>query len=460
MQLSFPILIAIWLLVISAMAVSSWKRREQNVGGILAFVIFLAMIHLLQAITYIYPNYTPRFEPEIILLGFTEATIALVCFAAGAVIVYPALRRFNRKFQTQTVPAQRIPFNAQDKLAYLYTAIGIGSYFFLGILLRGIPTAQAFTSSVTRLWHVGSMIWLWEILHGQKPVRALPILAGILLLWPVLTVVRDGFLGFGLVPTIVVLLFIALRVRRVWMLIIPSIVIGYLVLSIIAVYFQSRGTVRAIVWAGEYTQSPLEDVYNTLNFNFRWFDPNDPSQLTWIDGRLGFNYPLGKVIQRIDDGIVPMGNGRTIENAMLMLIPRLLWPEKPIIVGGSVLFQYYTGIPILGSTSVGLSPVVELYANYKTIGVVIGFLALGIVMATLDYAAAGALKRGDNLKFAVWMLPIFGLILVQDDIFTVVGAAVAGILSAVIVNMVIRTTITIRERKKTPPLSPRVWRNP
>ena len=67
-----------------------------------------------------------------------------------------------------------------------------------------------------------------------------------------------------------------------------------------------------------------------------------------------------------------------------------------------------------------------------------------------------ALQQGDNLKFAVWMLPVFGLILVQDDIFTVVGAAVAGILSAVIVNMVIRTTITIRERKKTPPLSPRV----
>lgn len=460
MQLNFLVLIAIWLLIIGAVAVLSWKRREQNVGGVLAFVIFLAMIHLLQALLYIHPSYTPRFASETILRGFTEATIALVCFAAGAGIVYPALRRFNRKFQTQTIPAPSIPFNGQDQLAYIYTAIGIGSYFFLGIVLRGIPTAQAFTSSVTRLWHVGSMIWLWEILHGQKTVRGLPILAGILLLWPILTVVREGFLGFGLVPTIVVLLFIALRVRRVWLLIIPSIVIGYLVLSIIAVYFQSRTAVRAIVWEGEYTQSPLEDVYNTLNFNFRWFDPNDPSQLSWIDGRVGYNYPLGRVIERVDQEVVQLGNGRTLENAVLMLIPRILWPGKPISVGGSELYQYYTGIPIMGGTSVGLSPVLELYANYKTLGVVIGFLVLGIAMATLDYAAAGALQQGDNLKFAVWMLPVFGLILVQDDIFTVVGAAVAGILSAVIVNMVIRTTFTIRERKKTPPLTPRVWRNP
>jgi hypothetical protein len=449
MQLDFPILIAIWLFVIGVVSFASWKRRDKNIGGILTFVIFLAMIHLLQAIIYTFPWYQPYYDPTIVLNGFTQATIAMIAFSIGALGLFPALRHFNSQLQRSTLPIRQIPFSGQDKLAYLYILIGIISYFGLGLLLRGIPSAQAFTNALMRLWHVGAIIWLWEIIQHKRPLKSLVPLAAVIIIWPIFTVVRDGFLGFGVVPTIVVGIFAALRVRKVRLLIIPSLVISYVVLSIIAVYFDSRNTVRAIVWAGEYTQSPLQDVYNTLAFNFRWFDATDSTQLDWIDVRLGYNFPLGRVIKRIGERVVPLGNGQTIESAVLMLVPRALWPDKPIVVGGSALYQYYTGIPIQPGTSVGLSPVIELYANYQTPGVILGFILLGVVIAWLDYGAAQALWRGDNLSFALWIVPIFGLILVQDDLLTLVSTAVSGVISILVVNVAIRTVFAIRERKIT-----------
>ena len=147
---------------------------------------------------------------------------------------------------------------------------------------------------------------------------------------------------------------------------------------------------------------------------------------------------------------MPLGNGRTLESAVLMLVPRMLWPDKPIVVGGSALFQYYTGIPIQAGTTVGLSPVIELYANYQTPGVILGFIVLGMVTAWLDYGAAQALWRGDNLTFAIWIVPIFGLILVQDDLLTLVGTAVSGVISILVVNICIRSAFVIMDRKKPP----------
>ncbi len=450
MQLTLPILIAVWLVIIALLGLISWRRKDHNIGGVVSFAIFLAMIHLLQAVIYIFPWYPPRYEPDIVLRGFTQATVALIAFAVGALVIFPALRHFNGQLQRHSLPTRQIPFAAQDILAYIYIGIGGISYFGLNFLLRGIPSAQAFTGALIRLWHVGTIIWLWEIMQGKKSLRGLVPLTAVILVWPVLTVVRDGFLGFGVVPIIVVGVFAALRVRKPHLLIIPSLVIGYVFLSIISVYFDSRNTLRAIVWAGEYTEGPLQDVYNTLSFNFRWFDATDPSQLTWIDGRLGYNFPLGRVIERIDERVVPLGNGRTLESAVLMLVPRMLWPDKPIVVGGSALFQYYTGIPIQPGTTVGLSPVIELYANYQTPGVILGFIVLGMVTAWLDYGAAQALSRGDNLKFAIWIVPIFGLILVQDDLLTLVGTAVSGAISILVVNICIRSAFAIMDRKKTP----------
>jgi len=438
MHFDFYFLIAIWLLTIILLSIYSLKHKDRTVGGTLTFVVFLSMIHLLQAVIYVFPWYEPSFDRNIVLLGFTEATIALLSFGMGTIVLFPLARRLHAKFKTPRVKPMFSPPAFKQHIAYIYVGLGIFSYFALGVIFAGIPSAQAFVGAVTRLWHVGTMIWLWEVFQGEKRTLGFLPITLILIIWPILTVVRDGFLGFGIVPTIIVLIFIAFRVSRARYVILVSIILGYILLSVGSVYFESRNTIRRIVWNSEFISSPLENVYNTVATNFHWLDVLDPAQLGWIDGRLGYNYPAGLVIERIDSGLVRPANGRTLEDAVLMIVPRILWPEKPVAVGGSELFQYFTGIPIAAGTSVGLSPVVELYANYRTLGVILGFLILGLVITTIDYGAARALQRSDYFSFAIWFISLFGLTLVQDDIFTIVGATISGALTAIIVNTLIR----------------------
>jgi len=434
------ILVIIWLLITALLTFFSWKRKKENVGSALSFVAFLSVIHLLQALVYTLPEYRVYFDKEIVTTGFAQATIALFSFTFGVLIISPLLKSAYTKFNVKRPNLSSTTHNpiVDRQISFIYIAIGLLSYFIFSTLLSTIPTGQAFGNALIKFLHIGIIIYFAQDHQSRNPIVTIILLA-LFLIWPVISVVRDGFLGFGLVPTLMVGIFFGLRSQHLGRIIFAAVVSSYLMITILTVYFTSRNDLRSIVWGGNVITSPLEDAYNTFARNFRWFELGNGAQLSWIEDRFPYNYFTGITMQRIDSGLVDAAGGRTIESAVLSVIPRLFWPDKPIVVGGSVLFQYFTGIPIAPGTTVGLSPVLELYANYKSPGVIMGFLILGTIFGRLDAGAANALSRKNYMGFAVWFAPVFGLILVQDDLLTLVGTTVSSWMTVIIINIIIRT---------------------
>jgi len=111
---------------------------------------------------------------------------------------------------------------------------------------------------------------------------------------------------------------------------------------------------------------------------------------------------------------------------LIALVPRFLWPDKPVFGGSGTIVADMTGLHLDENTSWGVGNVMEFQINFGTSGVVIGFLILGLAIGWLDFKAAAADARGDVNK----LIPLFlvGVALVQPggSIVEITGGAAAG----------------------------------
>jgi hypothetical protein len=170
---------------------------------------------------------------------------------------------------------------------------------------------------------------------------------------------------------------------------------------------------------------------------FAWFDLRDEDDLRPIDRREGQNMYIGASAERLSAGIVDYARGSTLLDAILMLVPRALWPAKPVRSGGSSLVSAYTGIGFWGSTSVGAGQVMELYINFGTPGVVLGFGLFGALMAFLDRAAARRLGRGEWTRFVPLYSLGLGLMQPGNAFSSLAVSGISGLLAALLVNQVL-----------------------
>jgi hypothetical protein len=127
-------------------------------------------------------------------------------------------------------------------------------------------------------------------------------------------------------------------------------------------------------------------------------------------------------------------NGRTLSDAFLALVPRLLWPDKPITAGSGHLVTELTGIQYAGGTSVGIGQVLEFYGNFGTTGVVIGFMIIGLIVTTLDILATERLANGDLHGFVLCYLPGLAFLQVGGQLVEVTASAGASVVVALLAN--------------------------
>ncbi len=125
--------------------------------------------------------------------------------------------------------------------------------------------------------------------------------------------------------------------------------------------------------------------------------------------------------------------GRSIWEGVEALVPRALWPDKPVFGGSGRIVADMTGLHLDENTSWGVGNVMEFQINFGMPGVVIGFLILGFVLGWLDFKAAAADARGDVSKVILFFL--IGVALTQragGSIVEMSGGAAAAAVSAYI----------------------------
>ena len=93
--------------------------------------------------------------------------------------------------------------------------------------------------------------------------------------------------------------------------------------------------------------------------------------------------PVGLIVHEVRESGFMMGG--TMSYVFYMFVPRILWPDKPVVSRGSW-FTYYLGLadsPAWAGTSTGESAQGELYWNFGLAGVIIGMLVIGSLLGAL-----------------------------------------------------------------------------
>jgi hypothetical protein len=254
---------------------------------------------------------------------------------------------------------------------------------------------------------------------------------------PAITVLTQGFLGYGTMALALVLVFVAHFVRPRALLVICYLLIGYVGLSFYTAYMRDRTEIRAEVWGGKPLSDRLDQFAETVR-TIEWFDPTDRQHLKSVDGRLNQNALVGAAVVHLSHSS-DFAHGETIWQAILGFIPRAVWPNKPVSGGSGDLVSRFTGLHFGEGTSVGIGPVMEFYANFGTWGIVIGFLILGGALSLLDYLARDCLIRGDWQGFALRFLVGGTFLQVSGSLVAISTSAMGALVVAVIVKRVRRT---------------------
>ena len=414
----------LWMAVVGAIALARFRRKDNGVGLILAYVLNLWLIHWLAVSLYLLPDFR-NYDPQIVALGFEQSLYAIFAFAFGSVVLTPFILNLG------LLSHGTITHTLDRRLPKAYIAIGAFSFLALSLGVGWLPSATAIVSTGQQLVVAGLGLCCWQA-RKERNYKMLQFWLAMTLLLPFITIVTRGFIGYGAVAALSVLVFTSTFVRSRSLLLVGGILLGYLGISVYVTYMRDRGEIREVVWGGQSFQDRVDRIATTVK-NFEWFDPSNNDHLKRVDGRLNQSYLAGLAVSRLSD-VGGYGHGATLWEALLALIPRALWPDKPVSAGSGNLASDYTGVQFAQGTSVGIGQVMEFYVNFGTLGVVIGFVIMGLLVTTLDKMAAASLAHNDLHSFILWYLPGLSLLQVGGSLVEVTSSAVASIIVAYAAN--------------------------
>jgi hypothetical protein len=426
----------ILLTVLVVNRVLKTNRGQTHVGCQLSFLATLWINYLFAPLTYLLPGYCGVF-PELEVPGALVCLYSLAAFTAGSFFL-PGV--FGVRSLKNPTPIPPVPNSLRKGLLLL------GFLFFitdrLGIAFPGV---QAVLAGGEQLLIVAIVLNIWEAARAKQNNKVV-LWVGLGFIFPINSLINDGFLNVGMVALAPVLIFATTCVGKKDYLRIAFIsVIGlYLGLSFFATYAHNRNDIRASVWGGDRLANRVQQFTNLFE-NFEWFSLGNPDHLDAVTGRLNQTWLVGAGVTYVDN-TKEWAYGATLKDAALAFIPRLIWKDKPQ-QGGSSLVSRYTGLAFSEGTSVPMGQILELYVNFGVWSVVIGFAIVGGLLAYLDMKARNALSTGAFNTFVSCFIVSNGLHNVGNEFVTVVTQGVVGLGLTYVLQHFMRMKFSKRRRQ-------------
>jgi hypothetical protein len=421
--------LAVCVLVWGVAALYLLVRHSRDGGGVgllMTYVLSFGVMHWFPSSLHLLPWFETR-GTSVVAEGMRESAFAMVSLSAGAEVM---AWLWNRRAQYASPPAwQYAPSGVRQgldpgRVSYVLV-VGFVLYAVLSRLIGAIPGLQAIVATGSAVLVVGLSLEVWNARTTGSRTRLALWLAAPLFL-PLVTVITQGFLGYGFAAMLTVYAFSANFLRPRWRVLVAASLLAYVGLSVYITYMRDRNDIRRMVWGGSAFTDRASQLMGTFA-EMEWFDYRNQEHLDRVDTRLNQNFLVGAAVSRLDRGLVPFADGSTLEDAALSLVPRVLWPNKPVVGGSGDLVSTYTGIRFAEGTSVGVGQVLECYINFGRTGVVIGFFVIGMVLVLADRSALRALERGSVFGFTTRYLPALGLLQVGGSFAEVVSTAGAGL---------------------------------
>jgi hypothetical protein len=145
------------------------------------------------------------------------------------------------------------------------------------------------------------------------------------------------------------------------------------------------------------------------------------------------------IMQRTPGQIGFSSPAQLAEAPLAALVPRALWPGKPILATGYEFGQQYYGLPSTVYSSTTITPIGDLYRHGGWIPVLVGMFLLGYGIRLLDDVLD---VQGNPHGIFLLLLLFPSLVMAEQDWITLL----AGIPSAVLLWLV-ATAMTFRRRR-------------
>lgn len=411
---TLPISIAVCLASFLVLLVILWRERI-SLGLPVAYLWLLLLIHVPGAFAH-WVGADLLWNSDLTELGIGITAVGVVFFVVGV-----GLARWRK----MEAPMPR----EANRTAYSWYCLAAGWFATYGLaMLQNIPTLGALVNKGGAIWMLGIMLGLKASFASGKP-RQIATWLGALAVYPLLMLLLGGFLSYGTAAIIIVVCVLAISTRSRWRVIVTIACATVFALNVFLSYFQNRDDLREKVWGGA-SMSERVDVGLSMVRDFGWFDPNKQEHLAALDMRLNQNFFVGLAATRIREQQVDYLMGRSLWEGVLALVPRALWPNKPVFGGSPRIVSEMTGLELSDETSWGVGNVMEFQINFGIPGVVIGFLSLGWMLGWLDRKAALAEMTGDLGKIPIYFLPAVALIQPNGSMVEMVGGAGAALAMA------------------------------
>lgn len=309
--------------------------------------------------------------------------------------------------------------------SFVYSSLLLGVvasllYFFV----MRVPTLGTVVASFATWTKVAVILAAihWRLGRGASP------LVVCLSLYGPLSLVSSVMSGFSPVSTdlAVPLVLVIAGFRKFNLLSLIKISASAVLLAnLMFAWMASRGAIRK----GELDQFSIPiriaKLMDRMADNLNWTNMNAFSVQSLLLERIDMSDLLA-MQARHQPTIEPFRYGGTVLDGAFALVPRVLWPSKPRVAGGSEFVGRYTGVLRMETdeTSIGVPLQMELYANGGPLWVIAGLSLFAYACARLERMVLSGNRPLHVLLPSIMALIAFGSGVQQ--IMLVLASAIAG----------------------------------
>ena len=143
------------------------------------------------------------------------------------------------------------------------------------------------------------------------------------------------------------------------------------------------------------------------------------------------------LIVRDTPSVSPFQNGRTLALIPVAYVPRILWPDKPVITIGQWVTEAYVPGGYLVESNVGTSWVGEFYLNYGVTAVILGMMVMGLMFR---FAHEALMRPGSPIPIVVAATIVISelALAVQSSVVIAINGPIFTLIPLVLTHLAMR----------------------
>ena len=361
------------------------------------------------------------FSRDTVVLGTFAALLALTLFNVGVL-----LSRFGATRPKLLARPGQLVFEASFRLRLLGGLAFFGTAgFVLARVQIPIPlidaTLQVGRNAAVVVICLGPALILLS--EGETAHRRW-LLAGLVL--PLAYILFFGFVSYAFIAFCCIfgfyIAFLRKKRMKVWQFLVFGLAGTYALLSAFITWMNFRDTLREMIATGSMIEDRVQALWQAV-LSIRFLNWSDLQSLDLLMARLNQYIFVGKAVEMHNANPTLRLGGETIWVSALAWIPRFLWPGKPEM-NTTQFMRDHTGIEFTDRAAFGNGPVMEFYVNFGWVGIVVGFLILGVLIGRIDRRASISLRSGRLFDFVKWFAVGLAFIAPLTSLFFMVNTAI------------------------------------